>query len=189
LFAIPPFGFLAIAGILALGFAATQEQIDAAAILRIAAVLFSGLVLAGLISQGIGARSERARPLSPLLRALDRPEFEAALKTHHILQDAKILDGAALRDVADPTLLALLRDRPVLRRREAPWALPANSDGVERAMSLLMTYEATHLMRLGLDPLRLAVFSVPPIADDPRTEIEIVIAQRLGEALYETSRS
>jgi hypothetical protein len=56
-------------------------------------------------------------------------------------------------------------------------------------MSLLMTYEATHLMRLGLDPLRLAVFSVPPIADDPRTEIEIVIAQRLGEALYETSRS
>jgi hypothetical protein len=176
LFAIPPFGFLAIAGILALGFAATQEQIDAAAILRIAAVLFSGLVLAGLISQGIGARSERARPLSPL-------------KTHHILQDAKILDGAALRDVADPTLLALLRDRPVLRRREAPWALPANSDGVERAMSLLMTYEATHLMRLGLDPLRLAVFSVPPIADDPRTEIEIVIAQRLGEALYETSRS
>jgi hypothetical protein len=177
-------GFIAIAGILALGFTATQAQIDAAAILRIAAVLFSGLVLAGLISQEIGARSERARPLSPLLRAVDRPAFEAALKTHHILQDAKILHGAALRDVADPTLLALLRDRPVLRRREAPWALPRHSEGVERAMSLLMTYEATHLMRLGAEPLRIAAFAVPPIADDPRTEIEIVIAQRLGEALY-----
>jgi hypothetical protein len=178
------FGFLAIAGILALGFAATQEQIDAAAVLRIAAVLFSGLVLAGLISEEIGARSERARPLSPLLRAMDPSAFEAALKTHHILQDAKILYGAALRDVDDPVLLALMKERPVLRRREAPWALPANSDGVERAMSLLMTYDATHLMRLGLNPLRIAAFAVPPIADDPRTEIEIAIAQRLGEALY-----
>ena len=178
------FGFLAIAAVLALGFAATQARVNVAADFKIAAVIFSGSVLAALISEEIGARSERARPLSPLLRALDPSAFEAALKTHHILQDAKILHGPALRDVDDPALLALVKDRPVLRRREAPWALPANSDGVERAMSLLMTYEATHLMRLGVAPLRIAAFAVPPIADDPRTDIEIVIAQRLGEALY-----
>jgi hypothetical protein len=178
------FGFLAIAIILALGFAATQNRADGATDFEVAAVIFSGLVLAGLISEEIGARSERARPLSPLLRALNPPEFENALKSHHILQDAKVLQGMALRDVDDPALRALLTDRPVLRRQEAPWKLPRDSDGVERAMSLLMTYEATHLMRLGADPLRIAAFAVPSIADDPRTEIEIVIAQRLGEALY-----
>jgi hypothetical protein len=177
-------GFLAIAAILALGFAATQSHAEGVAVFEVAAVIFSALVLAGLISEEIGARSERARPPSPLLRALTPAEFEAALKTHHILQDAKILHGTALDDVDDPALLALLKDWPVLRRQEAPWRLAANSDGVERAMSLLMTYEATHLLRLGSNPLRLAAFAVPPIADDPRTEIEIVIAQRLGEAIY-----
>jgi hypothetical protein len=39
-------------------------------------------------------------------------------------------------------------------------------------------------MRLGSAPLRIAAFAVPSIADDPRTEMEIVFAQRLGEALY-----
>lgn len=92
--------------------------------------------------------------------------------------------GPELSDVDDPALRALLTERPILRRQEAPWALSAESDGVERAMSLLMTYEATHLMRLRADPLQIAAFAVPSIADDPRTEIEIVIAQRMGEALY-----
>jgi hypothetical protein len=177
-------GFLVIAMALALGLAATQSHPDGAADFEVAAVMFSSLVLAGLISEEIGARGERARPLSPLLSAMGPSEFEAALKTHHILQDARILEGAALRDVDDPALHALVRDRRVLRRRESPWGAPADSDGVERAMSLLTTYEATHLMRLGSDPLRIAAFAVPAIADDPRTDIEIVIAQRIGEALY-----
>jgi hypothetical protein len=179
------FGFLVISATLAAGFVATQDHAGSAIVVDISAVVFSSLVLAGLVSEEIGARSERARPLSPLLRAMDLLDFEAALRTHHLLQDARILDGAALRDVEDSALVALMTDRPVLRRQEAPWRLPAESDGVERAMSLLMTYEATHLMRLGSTPLRIAAFTVPAIADDPRTEIEIAIAQRLGEALYE----
>ena len=176
-------GFLVIAMILATGFAATASYADGAGDFRVAAVIFSSLVLAGLISEEIGARGERARPLSPLLRALGPSEFEAALKAHHIFQDARILQGAALGDVDDPALHALARDRRVLRRRESPWGAPAEN-GVERAMSLLTTYDATHLMWLGSDPLRIAAFAVPAIADDPRTEIEIVIAQRIGEALY-----
>lgn len=182
-------GFLAIAALLACGFSATQNHADGAADFEIAAVIFSGLILAGLVSEEIGARSERARPLSPLLRASNPSEFETALKTHHILQDAKILQGRELRDVDDPAFLALLKERPVLRRQEAPWHLSSLSDGVERAVSLLSTYDATHLIRLGSDPLRIAVFAVPTIADDPRTEIEIVIAQRIGEALYRGGRA
>ena len=177
-------GFLLIAAALAIGFAATQSQIDDALIFEIAAVIFAGLVLSGLVSEEIGARSERARTPSPLLRALNPAAFEAALKSDPILQDAKILIGPALHDAGGPELAALLNGRPILRRNEAPWGLPSNDDGVERAMSLLQSYEATHLMRLGSVPLRIAAFAVPPIADDPRTEIEIVIAQRLGEAFY-----
>jgi hypothetical protein len=181
-------GFFFIAGILAFSFEATQNHTDGLADLEIAAVIFSGLVLAGLVSEEIGARSERARPLSPLLRAQDSSQFETALRSHHILKDARILRGPELCDVEDPALVALLKDRPILRRREAPWALSADSDGVERALSLLTTYDATHLMRLGSDPLQIAAFAVPAIADDPRTEIEIVIAQRLGETLYVGAR-
>lgn len=55
-------------------------------------------------------------------------------------------------------------------------------------MSLLRTYEATPLMRLGSIPLCVAAFAVPPMADDPRTEIEIVVAQRLGEAFSSATR-
>ena len=177
-------GFAAIATTLALGFAATQAAADLALDFMIAAVVFSSLVLAGLASQEIGARSERARPPSPLLGALDVASFEAALRSDPILQDARILAGPDLRDVEDAALAALLATRPVLRRREAPWRLPVTADGVERAMSLMLTHEATHLMRLSAAPLRLAAFAVPAIADDPRTELEIVVAQRLAEALY-----
>ncbi len=87
-------GFLAIAAILAFGFAATQNHADGAADFEIAAVIFSGLVLAGLVSEEIGARSERARPLSPLLRALDPSEFETAL------QDKIALSVIAFRQLA-----------------------------------------------------------------------------------------
>jgi hypothetical protein len=177
-------GFLVIAAALALGFAATQNVADGALDFMIAAVVFCGLVLAGLASEEIGARSERARAPSPLLDAADSRAFEAALKGDPILQDARIFVGAELADVVHPELVALLTRRPILLRREAPWRMPPDCEGVERAMSLLLTYDATHLMRLGSAPLRIAAFAVPSIADDPRTEMEIVVAQRLGEALY-----
>lgn len=177
-------GFLLIATALAVGFATTQSRVDNALDFEIATVVFAGLVLAALVSEEIGARSERARAPSPLLRAVDPAAFEAALKSDALLQDARILIGPELYDAEGPELTALLKERPILRRKDAPWGLSANNDGVERAMSLLQTYEATHLMRLGSAPLRIAAFAVPPIADDPRTEIEIVIAQRLGEAFY-----
>lgn len=177
-------GFVAIAAALALAFAATQSAADHSLDFMIAAVVFCGLVLAGLASEEIGARSERARAPSPLLDAADSRAFEAALKVDPILQDARILVGAQLADVVHPELVALLTRRPILLRRDAPWGMLSDCEGAERAMSLLLTYDATHLMRLGSAPLRIAAFAVPSIADDPRTEMEIVFAQRLGEALY-----
>jgi hypothetical protein len=175
-------GFLAIASCFAFGFAAIQDT-DYDALAKVTAVGFAGLVLAGLLSEELGARSERARPPSPLLRAMDRDGFEAAFRLDPILQDAKILDAAELADVDDPRLHALLARLPVLRRRDAPWGLDPRDGGVERALSLLMSHDASHLLRLRARPLRLVAFTVSAIASDPRTEAEIDLAQRLGETL------
>jgi len=177
-------GFLLIAATLALGFGAAQGEVDESLLLTIGAVGFSSLVLAGLLSEEIGARSERARPPSSILGARDAAAFEAALKTDPLLQDARILTGATLADVDGPQLGALLARHGVLRRKDAPWDLSASDGGVERALSLMLTYDATHILRLGRTPLRLAAFTLPPIANDPRAEAEIVLAQRLGETLY-----
>jgi hypothetical protein len=180
-------GFLLIAVTLALGFGATRGEIDESLLFTIAAVGFSSLVLAALLSEEIGARGERARPPSPILDARDAATFEAALKADPLLQDARILTGATLGDVDGPQLQALLARHGVLRRKDAPWGLPAQDGGVERALSLMLTYDATHILRLGRAHLRLAAFTLPAIANDPRAEAEIVLAQRLGETLYADS--
>jgi hypothetical protein len=179
-------GFLAIATCFAFGYSAVQDA-DVDALSKVAAVGFAGLVLAGLLSEELGARSERSRPTSPLLRARDRDAFEAAFRLDPILQDARIFDAAELADVDDPRLHALLARFPVLRRRDAPWGLDPHDGGVERALSLLMSHEASHLLRLRARPMRLVAFTVPAIASDPRTEAEIDLAQRLGETLNEQS--
>jgi hypothetical protein len=178
------FGFLAIAAAFAIGFGLTQQQENGILLFTIGAVGFSGLILAALLSEEIGARTERARPPSPLLGAEDRQAFEAALKADPLLRDAKILAAAELADVAGPQLDALLARRGVLRRQDAPWGLAADDGGVERALSLLTTYDATHLLRLSRAPLKLAALALPAIANDPRAETEIALAQRFGEMLY-----
>jgi hypothetical protein len=178
-------GFLLIAITFSVGFGLTQLKADDNLMFAIAAVGFSGLILAGLLSEELGARSERARPPSPLLGAEDATMFAAALKADPLLQDAKILTAPMLDDVEGPQLDALLAHHGVLRRRDAPWGLAPSDDGVERALSLLLTYDATHLMRLSRAPLILAAFALPAIARDPRAEMEIAVAQRLGEALFE----
>ena len=53
-------------------------------------------------------------------------------------------------------------------------------------MSLFMTYDATHVMRLSRQPMRLAIFALPQISSDVRAESELAAAQRIGELIFET---
>ena len=80
--------------------------------------------------------------------------------------------------------MSLLRASPVLSRARAPWGRIRKDDGTERAMSLLVSHDATHLMVLCRDPLRLAVITVPATAIDARTENDLSIARRLADQLY-----
>jgi len=177
-------GLTLISMALAAGFVAADGRPDASRMVRVAAVAFSALLLAALVAEELGARADRSKPVSPLLSAGSVPEFEAALAGHPLLGDVGILSGPDLADVDDPAFRRLLSDRPLLRAAEAPWGRLPHDDGVERARSMMSSHDASHLMLLSHDPLRVAVFCLPAVASDPRTEGEIEVARRIGETLY-----
>jgi hypothetical protein len=95
-----------------------------------------------------------------------------------------VLSGALLQDVADPSFVRLLAEERVLRRAAQPWGRAASDDGVERALSLMTTYEATHLALLTSEPLRILAVQLPGIALDERTESEIELVRLVGALLH-----
>ena len=176
--------FLAIAGVFAFGTLTTGHAADAAQAIRATAVGLSGLLCAALFSEALGARSERAKAADPLLAAQTGDQFVAALKQHRLIGGARVLEENEIAPLRHPAFDALVAAMPVVKRADAPWGRPRQDDAVERVSSLFMTYEATHVMRLSREPLRLAVFALPQIAADARSESEIMAAQRIGELIF-----
>ena len=176
--------FLAIAAIFAFGQVAIRASSGAADVIRACAVGFSGLMFAALFSEEQGTRAERRRTVAPLIASTTTAEFTENLRRHPLLGEARILDGKALDHVRHPALVTLLAEQRVLHRASSPWGRTDEDDGVERAVSLMTAHDATHLMLLTCEPLRLVAFAVPAIAADARTDSEIQIAQRIGELVY-----
>jgi hypothetical protein len=176
--------FAAIAALFAFGYVSAGHGEDIGQAIRATATGFCGLIVAALSSEALGARSERRRPVDPLLAASTREQFAAALKGHRLIGNAVILDAADVAPLHHPAFESLMTEKPVLRRADAPWARSTRDDGVERANSLFITYDATHVMRLSRQPLRLAIFALPQISSDVRAESEIVAAQRIGEMIF-----
>ena len=108
----------------------------------------------------------------------------AALKEHRLIGGALILAGDEIAPLRHPAFDSLIAERPILKRADVPWGRTVRDDGVERATSLFMTYDATHVMRLSQHPMRLAIFSLPQISSDIRAESEIAAAQRIGELIF-----
>jgi hypothetical protein len=176
--------FLAIAGIFAYGYSTTGQGDDAGRAIRALAVGLCGLIFAALFAEALGARSERGKPTDPLLAAYTREQFAAALKAHRLIGNALIMGEDEIAPLRHAGFDALIAERPILRRAQAPWGRDARDDGVERALSLFMTYDATHVMRLSRQPMRLAIFALPQISSDVRAESELAAAQRIGELIY-----
>jgi hypothetical protein len=183
-------GLMMLAGVaclFALGYALTNHGNEHAPTIRAGVVGLAGLLFAALFSEVQGARAERARPTDSLFEARTVGEFEAHLKSHPIFGGVQFLSGPELEHLVHPDFTSLMRGMPVLPRAKAPWGRTRQDDGAERALSLLVSHDATHLLVLSRDPLRLAVITVPATAIDARTENDLVIAQRLGEHLYAQS--
>lgn len=177
-------GFAAIAALLALGYQATGAGGDVAHLIRAGAVGLAGLLCAAIFSEARGVRSERNRPLTPMLKARTPAEFEVSLKTHSLLGGAHVLSGADLEHVQHPAFQSLLEETGVLTVAAAPWGRLATDDGVERALSLMTAHEATDLVLLTRSPLRLLVIALPAVARDARSESDIHLARLAGELAF-----
>jgi hypothetical protein len=176
--------FLAIATVVALGHIATIPASDFDQLVRACVVGLAGLMFAALFSEAQGARAERNRAVVPLVEASTAAEFAESLRCHPLLGDARILDSGALDHARHPALLSLLSEQRILRLAASPWGRSNDDNGVERAVSLMTAYDATHLLLLTREPLRLIAVAVPAVAADTRTDSEIQIARRIGELVY-----
>ena len=176
--------FVVIAGLFAFGYLSTGHGDDVGQAIRAMAVGLCGLIFAALFAEVLGARSERRQPTDTLLAAYTREQFAEALKTHRLIGNALILDGESIAPLLHPAFDALIAERSILKRTDAPWGRSVRHHGVERAMSLFMTYDATHVMRLSRQPMRLAIFALPQMSADVRAESEIAAAQRIGELIF-----
>ena len=141
-------------------------------------------MFAGLVSESQGARLERGRAHVPLADATNPDEFLRRLSSHALLSGAQVLPAAALEHVDHPAFRALLTSQRTLRRAAAPWGRAASDDGVERALSLMTAYDATHLALITDAPLRIMALSLPATAADARAESEIDIVRLVGERVY-----
>jgi hypothetical protein len=180
-------GFAVIAALLALGYGAANGEGELAQMVRAGVVALSALLCAAIFSEARGARAERNRPLDPLLRARTSAAFEAGLAAHPLLSGARLLAGADLEHVRHPAFRALLQESGVLRRAAAPWGRPDTDDGVERALSLMTAHEATDLVLLTAEPMRVLAVALPAIARDARSEGDIHLARLAGEIAFARS--
>jgi hypothetical protein len=177
--------FVTIAVLFAVGYVATGHAdcgIDQ--FTRAAAVGIAGLLFAGIFSETQGARLERGRAGVPLTGATTPDEFLLRLSEHTLLSGAQMLPLAAMEQVDHPAFRALLIRQRTLRRAAAPWGRASTDDGVERALSLMTAYDATHIALITETPLRIIALSLPATAADARAETEIDVLRLVGERVY-----
>ena len=171
--------------------ACVAPDVDAAQIMRFAAIAMSGVLTIGLMVDALRAHFESqvpgvlnsvaaspARTRDALIQELERhPIFESARRCRE--NDLVAWDPPLLRD--------FLSTQRVLRRTEAPWGLAPTDPAVERAVSLMAAHSATHLIILNHDPVDLIVLAVPVISADPATETALALVRRLLALTPETA--
>jgi hypothetical protein len=160
-----------------------SPDVDAAQIMRFAAIAIAGVLAIGLMVDALRAHFESQVPgvldsvaASP---AQTRDQLIAELARHPIFESARRYRESDLAGY-DPALLRdFLSTRRILRRTEAPWGLPSTDSAVERAVSLMAANSATHLIILSHHPVDLIVLAVPVISADPATETALALVRRL----------
>jgi hypothetical protein len=171
--------------------ACVSPDVDAAQIMRFAAIAMSGVLTIGLMVDALRAHFESQVPgvlnsvaASP---ARTRDALISELERHPIFESARRCRESDLVAYDPPLLRDFLSTRRVLRRTEAPWGLVPTDPAVERAASLMAANSATHLIILNHDPVDLIVLAVPVISADPATETALALVRRLLALTPETA--
>lgn len=176
--------FVACATTLALGLGAVVPDLGAADFVRAVAVSLSAILLSALWVQNHNRLDDGEQTLQPLLAVRTREDFARLLAEHPLFGGARVLGDATLDNVRHPGFASLFEHQPTLRHSAAPWGRAATDPGVERALSLMTAYEATHLGLVSREPLRLVAFSLPATASDAGTESAVEVARLVGEIVY-----
>jgi hypothetical protein len=175
-----------------LGIAAAfmAPDVDAAQVMRFAAVAIAGVLTIGLMTDALRAFFESQEPgvlnavaASP---AATREQLIAELAHHPIFESARRYRESELAAYDPSRLREFLATRRVLRRSEAPWGLVPSDPAVERAVSLISANSATHVIVLSHDPVDLIVLAVPVTSADPATETALALVRRLLALTPET---
>ena len=174
---------LSSAALLGAAAAFVSSDVDAAQIMRFAAIAVSGVLTIGLMVDALRAHFESQVPgvlnsvaASP---ARTRDALISELERHPIFESARRCRESDLVAWDPPLLRDFLSTQRVLRRTEAPWGLAPTDPAVERAVSLMAAHSATHLIVLNHDPVDLIVLAVPVISADPATETALALVRRL----------
>jgi hypothetical protein len=169
----------------ALGAAAAcvSPDVDAAQIMRFAAIAIAGVLTIGLMTDTLRALFEAQVPgvLNSVAAssAGTRDELIAELARHPMFESARRYREDDLAAYDPPLLRNFLSTRRVLRRSEAPWRRVAPDPAVERLISLMKAQNATHIIILSHGPVDLLVLAVPVISADPATETALAMVRRL----------
>jgi hypothetical protein len=171
------------AALLGVAAACVSPEVNAAQIMRFAAIAISGVLTIGLMTDTLRAFFESQVPgmltsiaASP---ARTRDQFITELARHPIFESARRFRDNDLAAYDPPLLRDFLSTRQVLRRSEAPWGLVASDPAVERVVSLMAAHHATHAIILSHDPIDVIVLAVPVISADPATETALALVRRL----------
>lgn len=182
---------VASAALLGAAAAFIADDVDAAQIMRFAAVAVAGVLTIGLMTDTLRAWFEAHAPgmLNSVAAssARTREDLLAELLRHPVFESARRFREGDLAAYDPPLLRDLLASRPLLRRADAPWGLPPASPAAERIASLLAAHSATHIVVLGHDPADLLVLAVPVMMADSASETALVLVRRLLAMTPETA--
>ena len=150
---------------------------------QVGAMAMSGAILALVCNEAVRAFADSRR--DDLLKALtaadatDTKRFMAALTRHSPLQGTTLIDGASLRDFNAAELIDAFAQKPVIDRRDIE-GFPENTR--QQLDSLLVTYEATHLLLVTASPsLRLAAAKLATVGNNAALKTELALVQRMAE--------
>jgi hypothetical protein len=156
-------------------------DVDAAQMIRFAAVAVAGVLTIGLMTDTLRAHFELQAPgvLNSLASlAVARDQLMVELARHPIFEGARWLREDELLSYDPPLLRDLLAAHPVLRRSDAPWGLVPTDAAAERMVSLIAAHHASHVIVLAHEPIELVVLAVPVMLADPATETALAMVRR-----------
>ena len=183
---------LASAALLGAAASCLAPDVDAAQVMRFAAVAIAGVLTIGLMTDTLRAVFESQAPgvLNSVAAsaARTRDQLISELARQPMFESARRYREAELADYDPHLLRGFLSTRRVLRRPEAPWGLEATDPAVERLLSLMKANNATHVIVVSHDPIDVIALAVPVISADPAAETALALVRRLLALMPEKAR-